>query len=135
MFLSLMRITYRHRYQLHYIYFLNHNIYVYKCDLDSLFFYFQASLFCKFIPPFNNGNLLHQEILCLARVLENRVNHLINDIEQLYDFSLTIQRRRILLRSALIGENDNIGSLNQSASYINSMKITNFLKRTSERLL
>ncbi|MFD1337015.1 hypothetical protein ACFQ4N_15810 [Oceanobacillus iheyensis] len=72
----------------------------------------------KVIPPFNNENPLHQEVVRLARILENRVSQLINDIEQLHNFTLTIQIRRTRLRSALLGENDNIGSLNQAVESV-----------------
>ncbi|XXM72144.1 Eco57I restriction-modification methylase domain-containing protein [Lysinibacillus sphaericus] len=72
----------------------------------------------KVIPPFNNENPLHQEVVRFTRALENRVSQLINNIAQLHDFSLTIQRRRSLLRSGLLAGNDNIESLNQAVESV-----------------
>lgn len=72
----------------------------------------------KVIPPFNNENPLHQEVVRLSRALEIRVSRLINNIAQLHDFSMTIQRRRTLLRTALLAGNDNIESLNQAVEYV-----------------
>lgn len=60
----------------------------------------------KVIPPFDDENPLHQELVNISRLLESRSRHLINTNEQLHNFSMTIQRRRSLLRSLLnIGNN------------------------------
>lgn len=72
----------------------------------------------KVIPPFNSENLLHQEVVRLSRTLEKQVSQLINNIAQLHDFSLTIQRRRSRLRSELLVENNNIESLNRAVESV-----------------